>query len=118
MARRTIAPQRERAARALRDILDGRLFAALCEPVRVGLVEFLTIHGRCDIASIAAAFPQDRSVISRHLSVLHAAGVLRREKIGRHVFFELDGFAVIAQLERILERFRRIVALCCPEPTR
>jgi DNA-binding transcriptional ArsR family regulator len=112
------APQRERAAKELREILNGRLFAALCEPVRVGLVEFLTIHGRSDIASIASAFPQDRSVISRHLSALHAAGVVRREKVGRRVFFELDGPTVVARLERILERFRRIVPLCCPEPGR
>ena len=105
---------RERAARELREILDGRLFAALREPVRVSLIEFLTVHGRSDIAAIAAAFPQDRSVISRHLSSLHAAGILRREKRGRRVFFEVDGAAAVARLEAILARFRRIVPLCCP----
>ena len=97
---------RKRAARELREILDGRLFAALCDPVRVALVEFLTVHGRSDIATIAAAFPQDRSVVSRHLASLHAAGVVRREKIGRQVFFEVDGPAVVARLEEILARFR------------
>ena len=105
---------RERAAKQLREILNGPLFGALCEPVRVSLVEFLTIHGRSDIATIADAFPQDRSVISRHLSSLHAAGVVRREKVGRQVFFEIDGTAVVARLEEILERFRQIVPLCCP----
>lgn len=105
---------RKRAARELREILDGRLFAALCDPVRIALVEFLTVHGRSDIATIAAAFPQDRSVISRHLSSLHAAGVVRREKVGRQVFFEVDGSAVVVRLEEILTRFRRIVPLCCP----
>src|SRR3990170_378285 len=103
---------RERAARELREILDGKLFAALCEPVRVALVEYLTVHGRSDIATIAAAFPQDRSVVSRHLSSLRAAGVVRREKVGRQVFFEVDGTAVVARLEEILARFRRIVPLC------
>lgn len=105
---------RERAAKELREILDGRFFGALCEPVRVGMVEFLTVNGRSDIATIAAAFPQDRSVVSRHLSLLHAAGVVRREKLGRRVFFEVDGPAVVARLEEILARFRRIVPLCCP----
>jgi ArsR family transcriptional regulator, nickel/cobalt-responsive transcriptional repressor len=105
---------RERAAKQLREILNGQLFGALCEPVRVSLVEFLTIHGRSDIATIAGALPQDRSVISRHLSLLHTAGVLRREKVGRRVFFEVDGTAVVARLEEILVRFRRIVPLCCP----
>jgi predicted transcriptional regulator len=109
---------REKAAKALREILNGNLFAALCEPVRVAVIEFLTIRGRSDIATIAAAFPQDRSVISRHLASLHAAGVVRREKVGRQVFFEVDGTAVVDRLEDILARFRRIVPLCCPPERR
>lgn len=114
MSARPTRQSRERAARELREILDGSLLGALCEPVRVSLIEFLTVNGRSDIATIAAAFPQDRSVISRHLSSLHAAGVVRREKVGRQVFFEVDGPAVVARLEEILARFRRIVPLCCP----
>ena len=105
---------RKRAARGLRDILDSRLFRALCEPVRVQILEFLTAHGRSDIATIAAHFPQDRSVISRHLAALHAAHVVRREKIGRQVFFEIDGAAAIAEMEAILERFRALIPACCP----
>ena len=114
MRARPMRQIRERAAKELRDILNGQLFGALCDPVRVALVEFLTVNGRSDIATIAAAFPQDRSVISRHLASLHAAGVVRREKVARQVFFEVDGTAVVARLEEILARFRRIVPLCCP----
>lgn len=118
MSPRPSRQSRERAAKELREILNGRLFGALCEPVRVALVEFLTVHGRSDVATIARAFPQDRSVVSRHLASLHAAGVLRREKVGRQVFFEVDGQAVVDLLEVILERFRRIVPLCCPPEDR
>ena len=114
MTARPTRQTRERAAKELREILDGRLFVALCDPVRASLVEFLTINGRSDIATIASAFPQDRSVISRHLSSLHGAEVVRREKVGRQVFFEVDGTAVVIRLEEILARFRRIVPLCCP----
>jgi predicted transcriptional regulator len=114
MSVRPTRQKRERAAKELRQILDGNLFRALCEPVRVALVEFLTVNGRSDIATIAAAFPQDRSVVSRHLLSLHAAGVVRREKVARQVFFEVDGSAVVLRLEEILARFRRIVPLCCP----
>ena len=114
MSRRPTRHTRERAAKQLREILNDQLFGALCEPVRVSLVEFLTIHGRSDIATIAAAFPQDRSVISRHLSSLHAASVVRRQKVGRQAFFEVDGTAVVARLEEVVARFRRIVPLCCP----
>jgi DNA-binding transcriptional ArsR family regulator len=105
-------------ARELREILDEKLFRALCEPARVSLIEFLSVQGRSDIATISAAFPQDRSVVSRHLASLCAAGVVRREKVGRHVFFEVDGAFVVSRLERILERFRRVVSVCCPPGAR
>ena len=118
MTARPTRQTRERAAKELREVLDGRLFGALCDPVRASLVEFLTINGRSDIATVAAAFPQDRSVISRHLSSLYAAEVVRREKVGRQVFFEVDGTAVVTRLEEILARFRRIVPLCCPPGAR
>ncbi len=106
--------RREKAARELAEIFDSKLFKALCEQVRVDIVKFLTAHGRCDVRTVAAHFPQDASVVSRHLAVLHQAGVVRREKEGRHVFFEVDGPAIVERMEKILGRFRNIVPLCCP----
>jgi DNA-binding transcriptional ArsR family regulator len=114
MARSADRGRRARTARDLRQIFDEELFRALCEPVRVALIEFLTVHGRSDVATIAAAFPQDRSVISRHLASLCRAGVVRREKVGRHVFFAVDGPGVVRRFEELLARFRRVVAICCP----
>jgi DNA-binding transcriptional ArsR family regulator len=107
------ARTRQRVAADLRQILTSRLFRALAEPMRVRILEFLTVHGRSDVAGITAAFPQDRSVISRHLAALHAAHIVRREKIGRQVFFEVDGPTAVGEMEAIVERFRRIVPLCC-----
>jgi len=104
---------RERAGRELAEILDSKLFKALCEPARVEIVKFLTVEGRADLGTIAAGFAQDASVISRHLAILHDAGVVRRDKRGRHVFFELDGGNVVGQLERILDHCRKVLPLCC-----
>ena len=53
-------------------------------------------------------------MVSRHLTFLSEAGLVRREKVGRNAFFEADGPAIVAQLERVLERFRALVPLCCP----
>ncbi len=61
---------RQKAARELADIFDSKLFKALCEPVRVEIVKFLTAEGRCDVRTVAAHFPQDASVVSRHLALL------------------------------------------------
>ncbi len=105
---------RRKAAREFDAILEARVFRALCEPVRIEILKHLTVQGRSDIAAIAAQVPQDRSVVSRHLAQLHQAGIVRREKVGRNVFFEMDGPATVAQLEKVLERFRAVVPLCCP----
>jgi DNA-binding transcriptional ArsR family regulator len=108
---------RERAAHELAAIVDSGLFRALCEPVRIEIVKLLTARGRSDVQTIAAQVPQDRSVVSRHLAVLHRAGVVRREKVGRQVFFELDGINIVMRMERMIERFRSILPLCCPPST-
>jgi DNA-binding transcriptional ArsR family regulator len=108
------ARSRARAARALVGIVDSQLFRALCEPARIAIVKVLTARGRSDVQTIAAQVPQDQSVISRHLAVLHRAGVVRREKVGRQVFFELDGMSVVTRMERMIEQFRSILPLCCP----
>lgn len=114
MARHTA---RQKAAAGCAEILDSDLFKALCEPVRIALVGLLIAQGRSDLASLSSALPQDASVISRHLALLHRAGLVRREKSGRHVHFELDGPVLVARLERIVEQMRRAVPYCCPGKT-
>ena len=105
---------RVRAASELTSIFDSKLLKDLCEPVRVEIMRFLTVEGRSDVRTIAGHFPQDASVVSRHLAVLHGAGIVRRRKEGRHVFFEVDGPGVAGRMEKIVARFRKIVPLCCP----
>lgn len=108
------ARTRERVASGCAVILDSDLFKALCEPVRIEIVRLLIARGRSDLSAIAAELPQDTSVISRHLAVLHRAGLIRRAKAGRHVFFELDGPELLARLEGIVAALRAAVPFCCP----
>ena len=112
----TASPARTRsdAACELARIFDADLLAALCEPVRIDIVRVIAAKRRADLQTIADQLPQDRSVISRHLSQLHRAGVVRREKVGRQVFFELDGAALLDRLEGMVDGCRRVVAVCCP----
>jgi hypothetical protein len=50
---------RIKAARELTSIFDSKLFKALCEPVRVEIMRFLTVEGRSDVCTIAGHFPQE-----------------------------------------------------------
>lgn len=109
---------REEAADACTDVLDTEFFNALCEPVRVQLVRALVRNGRSDIRTLAQAFPQDRSVISRHLQVMERAGLVVSEKIGRHQYFELDGPTIVARVESILSLVRVLAPICCPGKVR
>lgn len=100
---------------ALVAALDDPLLKALADPTRCLLVRTLVQLGPSDIATIAEAHPQDRSVISRHLRVLLEAGVVRSSKEGRHVYYALDGPALVQRLEGLLAKAKALVATCCPE---
>jgi DNA-binding transcriptional ArsR family regulator len=93
---------RKEAARRCVAVFDTNFFKALCEPARIAVLQELILVGRADIAGIADRLPQDRSVIARHLRQLADAGIVRAEKEGRHVFYQLDAPSVRRRLEEIL----------------
>ena len=94
---------RQEAARQCVSVFDTGFFKALCEPARIAVLRELILLGRADIGAIAERLPQDRSVIARHLQQLAAAGIVRAEREGRHVFYEIDAAGVAERLEGILE---------------
>ncbi len=93
--------------------LDAKFFKAMSEPVRMEILKFLLVNGRSDIAAIAEALPQDRSVISRHLKFMSEAGILKCEKITRHVYYEIDGTSFLDKLETIVARIKQCMPACC-----
>ncbi|AXJ07521.1 transcriptional regulator [Pseudomonas fluorescens] len=110
----TTSLTRTQAIEAAIESLDGAFFKALCEPPRIAVLKRVLLLGRADVTEIAAELPQERSVVSRHLQVLLDAGIVRAAKEGRHMFYEVDGPAIIKRLEAILLHTKSIVPLCCP----
>ena len=94
--------------------LDEAFFKALCEPSRVAVFKRVLLLGRADVGEIAKELPQERSVISRHLQVLHDAQIVKATKVGRQVFYEVNGGAIVERLEGLLQRTKGLVSLCCP----
>lgn len=105
---------REEAVEAAIAVLDTTFFSALQEPARIAVLRRLMLLGRADIGQIAQGLPQERSVVSRHLQVLHDAGIVRSTKDGRHRYYEVDGPAVLRNLEEITQRIKAISVFCCP----
>jgi DNA-binding transcriptional ArsR family regulator len=97
------------------DNFDARFFKTLSEPVRVDILRFLMLNGRSDIGTIADHMPQDRSVVSRHLNLMHEAGILSCQKETRYVYYAINGLAFIDKLESITRQIRNCLEVCCPD---
>lgn len=108
-----MSTRREAAAECLA-ALDAGFFKALAEPVRIEILRLLIMHGQLDVGSVADEMPQDRSVIARHLQTLERAKMVRSTVQGRHTFYEIDGPGMLAQLESVLQLFKRLSPICCP----
>ena len=93
---------------------DSRFFKTLSEPVRLNILKFLMENGRSDVGTIAENMPQDRSVVSRHLNLMHETGILNCEKETRHMYYEVNGTNFIDKLETITNQIRQCIAECCP----
>lgn len=109
----TVIDTRTQAADACAEVLDADFFKALCEPARIEIFRQLVLKGRADIGTIAHDLPQDRSVIARHLQTMQRAGLLKVQTEGRHTFYEIDGAAMIQNVEKMLTLLRSVVPQCC-----
>lgn len=103
---------RRAAARHFEEIADTDFFKALSEPIRVRILAALMESGRSDISSLAERFPQDRSVISRHLSLLESCGMVRSTQEGRHRFYQVDGASILKNLDALTAQCRDMIAKC------
>src|SRR5215213_675817 len=73
-----------------RDVLDtaGDLLRALAAPVRIAIVLQLRESSRC-VHELVDALGVPQPLVSQHLSILKAAGVVAGERSGREVLYRL-----------------------------
>ena len=62
---------------------------ALADPIRREILNLLKVGGR-SAGEIAAHFPVTDASISRHLSVLKEADLIRDTREGKFIFYELN----------------------------
>lgn len=68
---------------------DADIFAALGDPTRRQLVEWLSVEGSGTATGFAERLPMSRQAVAKHLTELEAAGVVSRSKQGRETRYEL-----------------------------
>jgi DNA-binding transcriptional ArsR family regulator len=83
------------------DLVTGRL-ALLADPTRVQLLGLLEQHdGNVqELSDKVASTPQN---VSRHLNILHRAGIVARRREGASVYYSLADYSTCRLLDQVLE---------------
>jgi ArsR family transcriptional regulator len=98
----------------LREQLRPELFRALCDPNRLTLVARLaSASGPLTVTEASTCCGVHISGVSRHLTMLREAGVLKATRQGREVRYELDCAALASALRRMAEALENCRAVCC-----
>ncbi len=70
-------------------VAKAHVLKALAHPTRLWIVERLADGEKC-VCEFVNAVDADFSTVSRHLTVLKQAGIIRDEKRGKQVFYSLQ----------------------------
>jgi DNA-binding transcriptional ArsR family regulator len=78
------------------------VFAALGDEIRLTLVAALCVGGAMSITQLTSGTEVSRQAVTKHLSVLAAAGLVRDIKVGRERLWEFEA-AQLDEARRTLE---------------
>jgi ArsR family transcriptional regulator len=76
----------------------SEVFKALGHPTRLRIVEKLADGEQC-VCDCLEMFDIDISTLSRHLSVLKNAGIIRDERRGKNIFYSLTCPCIVSMFE-------------------
>jgi DNA-binding transcriptional ArsR family regulator len=88
-----------------------RLLDGIRDPNRIEIIFLLGKGGPMNVSDIAAQFHISRPAISHHLKVLKDAGIVRSEKTGQEVYYQLERKVLVDGLRR----FADAVENCCKD---
>lgn len=98
--------------------LRPELFKALADPVRITLVCRLAVATEAmTVSDVADCCGVHLSGVSRHLSTLHDAGIVQRERVGREARYRLDCAGLATTLRAAARALDACHAACHPGET-
>lgn len=89
------------------DVTSVSVFAALSDPIRRQLVDWLSVEPAGTATEFAGRLPISRQAVSRHLSELERAGLVTSSKVGRETRYSLDTAVMHGAIEWLTSRARR-----------
>ena len=79
-----------------------KILSALSDPTRLELLEYLSGGERC-VCEILPAFQRSQSTISKHLNILHEAGILERRIDGKRNLYKIKDPQVFDLIKKVDE---------------
>lgn len=86
--------------------LIAQRFRVLSEPSRIRLIDILR-DGPRSVQELTAASGSSQQNVSKHLGILHGAGILSREKRGTSVLYSIADESVLELCEHVCGGLRR-----------
>ncbi len=90
------------------DVIAER-FRVIGEPMRIKLLDRLR-DGEASVGELAEALGAGQQNVSRHLGVLHAAGIVGRRKDGTRVLYSIGDESIFALCETVCGSLHDTVA--------
>ncbi|MCC6224576.1 MAG: helix-turn-helix transcriptional regulator [Thermoleophilia bacterium] len=75
--------------------LVAQRFRVLAEPMRIRLLDLLRA-GEASVQDLTGTLGSSQQNVSKHLGVLHQAGIVTRRKEGNHVFYSISDESVFS----------------------
>lgn len=97
----------------LENAMDFEFYKVLFDPVRSEIMIFLGTYGDSTITKVAEYFPQDRTVISRHLDLMYRYGILNKTKKSREYIYHLNADFVIDKFEKTTTDLKKLANKTC-----
>lgn len=101
--------------------LIAQRFRVLAEPMRIKLLDHLR-DGDATVTDLQEALSASQQNVSKHLGILHSAGMVSRTKDGNHARFAIADEGVFELCEQVCGSVRRqldeLDTLLRPTPTK
>jgi DNA-binding transcriptional ArsR family regulator len=89
----------------LTDLIAAR-FRLLGEPMRIRILDSLR-SGAASVGELAPSLETTQQNVSKHLTILHSAGIVAREKQGNRVLYSIADPGVFELCEHVCGGLRR-----------
>lgn len=98
-------------SKLIHDNIDFEFYKVLFDPVRAEILVYLVSYGVKNIKEIAENFSQDRSVISRHLDLMHRHDIVIKTKENRNIYYEANSAFVISKFDKTTSNLKELLLL-------